>query len=201
MVRKLSGLLKLVDVLFVVLVFGFAVLWRVSDFVSAPPNLEFVTPAIFISGSLIFSQLKSSRMALIVTMVAPVVVAAISDAILGNSFLLLWTWGAWALIGLSFWLFRRLERGVKRYLGALGFAVFATAAFYLITNFGIWTMGWYEPTLRGLLQSYELALPFVRTQLIGNIIFTPLLVAIYDFVVAGLRALLSKGENETIPAL
>jgi len=152
---------------------------------------------IFLTGLVGFRHFADSgKKAVLALLATPLAMLVVSDAIIGNSFLFLWTWGSWLLIGLSYWLFRGLCNGSRRYFGALGFGVSATLLFYTITNFGVWTLGWYGLTLGGLLQSYVMALPFLPNQLLGNMLMTPLLVGVYDLVHYGLRAYSGSHKNE-----
>ena len=51
-------------------------------------------------------------------------------------------------------------------IGALGLAIF-----FLITNFGVWSMGSYGYTVEGFILCYTLALPFFAYSLISTFIF------------------------------
>lgn len=55
-----------------------------------------------------------------------------------------------------------------------------STVFFLLTNFGVWAGGlWYERTLAGLAECFTLAMPFYRATLMGDFLFTGLLVAGY----------------------
>lgn len=54
--------------------------------------------------------------------------------------------------------------------------ILASLWFYLWTNFGVWLLdnwGMYPRTIMGLIDAYLLALPFLRYNLISNLIFVP----------------------------
>lgn len=65
---------------------------------------------------------------------------------------------------------------------ALG-TISGSIIFYLVTNWAVWAFGtMYTSDLSGLLQSYYLALPFFRNQLLADIAYTTVLVGGYETV-------------------
>ena len=158
----------------VVLVLTAAVLWRlVAPGLGAPPNLEIATAATFLAVLLLRHRWAA---------VVPFVVVAVSDALLGNTQIMWFTWSAWAVIGLGAILARRL-RGPGRYAAALGVGVGGSLWFFAWTNFGVWLMdGLYPATLDGLIASYVAGLPFLRTMLLGNLVFVPLVAVVASLV-------------------
>ncbi|MFH1622448.1 MAG: DUF6580 family putative transport protein, partial [Candidatus Omnitrophota bacterium] len=53
---------------------------------------------------------------------------------------------------------------------------------FIISNFGVWVMGWYPRTLNGLITCYTLAIPFFRTTLASTLIFSFALFGIYELI-------------------
>ncbi|MEG3615301.1 DUF6580 family putative transport protein [Isoptericola haloaureus] len=153
-----------------------AIVWRVvKDDLGAPPNLELSTAAAFAAAALLRHRLA---------MLAPLVVVAISDVLLTNSAILLFTWTAWAAIGVGAWWTRRASGG-RRVVAALGFGVGSSLVFYLWTNFGVWLQGrgtFYPAGLDGLLASYVAGLPFLRPMLLGNLVLVPVAAAVVALV-------------------
>ena len=78
----------------------------------------------------------------------------ITDFFIGFHSSVLFTWGSVVLIGLisKFFLINALTRLSGALLGAI--------IFYVITNFGVWSLGSYGYTLEGFLLCYTLAIPF-----------------------------------------
>jgi hypothetical protein len=150
----------------VVLVLTAAVVWRlVAPDLGAPPNLEIATAATFLAVLLLRNRWAA---------VVPFAVVAVSDAMIGNTQIMWFTWSAWAVVGLGAILARNL-RGPGRYAAALGVGVGGSLWFFAWTNFGVWLMdGMYPATLDGLLASYVAGLPFLRTMLLGNLVLVPL---------------------------
>lgn len=156
-----------------------AVVWRlVKTDLGAPPNLELSTMAAFAAAALL-----RHRMAVLV----PVAIVLISDLGLTTSWILLFTWSAWLMIGLGA---LRTRRTSHRLVAAVAFGAGSSLAFYLWTNFGVWLMGrgtFYPAGLDGLLASYVAGIPFLRTMLLGNLVLVP--------AAAGIVALVERFER------
>lgn len=130
-----------------------------SRFIPHPPNftsllaLSFYVPAIL---GLRFIP------ALILSFV-------ITDLFIGFHGLALFTWGSVLLIGLISKFF--LSNTKKRIFGSL-LSVFI---FFIVTNFGVWSLGSYGYSMNGLITCYTLALPFLGNTLISTIIFSTII--------------------------
>lgn len=129
-----------------------------------PPNVTPVMAMALFGGAYIDNR----RLAFLI----PCAVMLASDAMLGFHRFMPFVYGAMAaavLIGFRL-------RGGKNVIKMLMAAVLASVLFYLITNFGVWATGWiYPKTPGGLLECYAAALPFLRLNLLGNLIYTGLL--------------------------
>ena len=93
----------------------------------------------------------------------------LTDLIIGFHETILFTWGSVILIGLMAKFF--ISNITKRILGAL----MGAFLFYLITNFGVWSIGSYGYTLDGLMLCYTLAIPFFAYSLISTFIFSAII--------------------------
>ena len=140
---------------FKILVGIFAAL-AASRFVPHPPNftsllaLSFYVPAI-----LGIRYLPALLISFVIT-----------DILIGIHSLVIFTWGSVMFIGL---LSQYFTKNFKlRISGALVGACF----FYLITNFGVWSMGTYGYSFEGLILCYTLAIPFFGYSLISTFIFS-----------------------------
>ena len=127
-----------------------------SRFVPHPPNftsllaLSFYVPAI-----LGIRYLPALLISFVIT-----------DILIGIHSLVIFTWGSVMFIGL---LSQYFTKNFKlRISGALVGACF----FYLITNFGVWSMGTYGYSFEGLILCYTLAIPFFGYSLISTFIFS-----------------------------
>jgi len=90
----------------------------------------------------------------------------ITDLIIGFHSVTLFTWGSILLIGLTSKFF--IANTKTRISGVL----IGASLFFVITNFGVWSMGSYGYTLEGLIACYTLAIPFFGNTIAGTIIFS-----------------------------
>ena len=138
--------------------FGIFVALAASRFIPHPPNftsllaLSFYVPAIL--------GIKFIP-ALIVSFF-------ITDLIIGFHGVTLFTWGSIILIGFMSRFF--IANTKTRISGAL----IGALMFFVITNFGVWSLGSYGYTIEGLIVCYTLALPFFGYTVISTIIFSGL---------------------------
>ena len=145
--------------------FGIFIVLAASRFIPHPPNftsllaLSFYIPAILgirYIPALIFSFL-------------------ITDYFIGFHSTVAFTWGSVIIIGLiSKYLIKNIATRVS---GALCGAIL----FFLITNFGVWSLGSYGYSLDGFIACYTLALPFFGYSLVSTFIFSALIETIYKF--------------------
>ena len=71
------------------------------------------------------------------------------------------------------------------YLKRFSTALVSSMIFYLITNFAwLYPVSLYSRDLNGIIQSYTAALPFFRTSLVSDILFSFMIFGIYDLVVS-----------------
>lgn len=55
----------------------------------------------------------------------------------------------------------------------------APILFFIVTNFGVWTSGYYGLTLEGLIACYVAAIPFFHMTLLGTLVYTGLFYGIW----------------------
>ena len=127
-----------------------------SRFIPHPPNftsllaLSFYVPAIL--GARFIPAL--------------VVSFIITDLFIGVHSVTLFTWGSVILIGLGSKFFAKTI--LNRIFGSL----LGASIFFIITNFGVWSLGMYGYDLNGIITCYVLALPFFAYSLISTFIFS-----------------------------
>ncbi|MBN1585865.1 MAG: hypothetical protein JW937_00375 [Candidatus Omnitrophica bacterium] len=116
----------------------------------------------------------------------PVAALLLSDLFLGFHRYLLWVYGCFLLTVCIGFLLKE-QRGATRTLGAV---VLSTVVFFVVTNFGVWSVGTLYPhTWAGLTECFVLAVPFLANSFLGNLV--------YAGVLFGGLALAEK----TVPAL
>ena len=93
----------------------------------------------------------------------------ITDLVIGFHGTTLFTWGSVILIGLLSKFF--ISSTITRISGAL----IGASLFFVITNFGVWSLGFYGYTIEGLITCYTLAIPFFGNTIVGTIIFSSII--------------------------
>tara|TARA_A100001011_G_scaffold216267_1_gene224193 strand:+ start:3687 stop:4184 length:498 start_codon:yes stop_codon:yes gene_type:complete len=101
----------------------------------------------------------------------------LTDLIIGLHSTILFTWGSILIISLSSKFFKNYM--LNRLLGALSGAII----FFIVTNFGVWSLGSYGYTLHGIISCYILALPFFGYTIISTFLFSSLIETLYRFKV------------------
>lgn len=99
----------------------------------------------------------------------------ITDFFIGFHSVTLFTWGSIILIGLISRFF--LSNIITRITGSL----LGACIFFLITNFGVWSLGSYGYTFEGLILCFTLAIPFFAYNLISTFIFAGIIEGVLKF--------------------
>ncbi|MBI3380187.1 hypothetical protein HY029_05520 [Candidatus Gottesmanbacteria bacterium] len=149
-------------VILIALGVAFRTIWHLGD------NVEFVTTASLLAGSYLGFGFSIA---------VPFFVMFISDLIIGNTNIFIFTWSAYLLIGYFGYLSHLKDlKGRSKVLEAGKLGIIASLWFYFWTNFGVWFLdsrGMYPKTFIGLLESYWYGLPFLKFTLLGNLLFVP----------------------------
>tara|TARA_B100001175_G_scaffold289170_1_gene272786 strand:- start:112 stop:612 length:501 start_codon:yes stop_codon:yes gene_type:complete len=98
----------------------------------------------------------------------------ITDLFIGFHGTFLFTWGSVILIGLMSKFF------IKNMAFRISGALIGALLFFLITNFGVWSLGFYGYTLKGLLLCYSMAIPFFAYTLISTLLFSSIIEGLYS---------------------
>lgn len=101
----------------------------------------------------------------------PIAALLISDLILGFHDQMLPVYAMSLLIVVAGWQLRTSPSVGKIALMSLGSSV----AFFIVTNFYVWLMGYYTYDLNGLVQCYIMAVPFFQNTLLGDAFYTTVL--------------------------
>jgi len=97
----------------------------------------------------------------------------ITDMLLGFHSLAFFTWGSVILIGLISKFF------ISNITIRISGAITGACLFYIITNFGVWSLGSYGYSLEGLIACYTLAIPFFGYSVISTFIFSTVIETLY----------------------
>ncbi|MDD5059940.1 MAG: hypothetical protein PHY35_02325 [Candidatus Omnitrophica bacterium] len=116
-------------------------------------------------------------------LIVPLLLMVISDILLGMHNVIIFTWGSFLLVTLLGFMVKN-----RKTIPGVGLtAVASSVIFYLITNFGVWAMGWYPQNIKGLLDCYILGLPFLRLFTLSTLIYTFVFFAVYEFIASRVR--------------
>ncbi len=130
-----------------------------------PPNATPITAV-----SIAAARYLGTTWALIV----PIASMVLADALIGwyDWRILLSVYGSIVCISVLNLAIRKIRGPLPVMLAVFG----ASVLFFFITNTTVWAFSpWYEKSLAGLLYAYELGLPFFRTMLLGDLVYTPIL--------------------------
>jgi uncharacterized membrane protein len=116
-------------------------------------------------------------------LIVPLLLMVLSDIFLGMHNVMLFTWGSFILVTLlGMW-----AKNHKTVGGMISTAVVSSFLFYMITNFGVWVMGWYPLTAKGLLDCYILGLPFLRNFTAATLVYSVVFFGAYEFIARRVR--------------
>ena len=145
---------------------GIFIALAASRFIPHPPNftsllaLSFYVPALL--GVRYLPVLLTSFM--------------LTDLFIGFHGVTLFTWGSVIFIGLGSKFF------IKNIYSRIAGSLLGATLFFIITNFGVWSLGSYGYTLVGLMTSYTLAIPFFAYSLISTFVFAGIIESVYRFI-------------------
>lgn len=119
----------------------------------------------------------------------------ISDMVIGNSGIFMFTWSAFGLIAAgSSWL-----KNKEWYWGGV-YGLAGALFFYLYTNFGVWLIGGLYPhTFNGLMRSYWMGLPFLKIHAVSSMLLLSGILGLLNSV--SLRFWVSRLKSGAVPQL
>ena len=92
-----------------------------------------------------------------------------TDIIIGFHNTLFFTWGSVILIGII------ANKFVKSITSRITGALIGALIFFVVTNFGVWSLGSYSYDFNGFLACYTLAIPFFGYSLVSTLFFSLLI--------------------------
>ena len=97
----------------------------------------------------------------------------ITDLIIGFHNVALFTWGSVIVIGIISKFF------VNNLISRISGSLIGACLFFIITNFGVWSLGSYGYNLNGFITCYMLAIPFFGYTVLSTILFSLVIEGIY----------------------
>ena len=116
-------------------------------------------------------------------LVLPLAIVALSDLLIGWHNTVPFTWAGFLFAGMIGWWIRRKPSGGRIFAATLTGSV----TFFVISNFGVWLIGdLYPRSLAGLWACAVAAIPFFRTALAGDLVYTGALFGLHYLVTVAL---------------
>lgn len=150
---------------------SFVLIAALTRLIPHPPNFAPITAMSLFAGA----YFTRKHLAYLV----PILAMMISDLFLGFYIISIFVYLSFAFIT---WLGQQKNKVTPK-LVLLG-----SISFFIISNFGVWLL-YYPKTIEGLIACFTLAIPFFATSLLGDIIYS--IVLVYGFSVASKRLQLS----------
>ena len=98
--------------------------------------------------------------------VLPISIMLVSDLIIGSHATVFWVYLSLILISLIGQVIKNNISNIVLY------SILSSVLFFIITNFGVWSLGGYGYTFAGLIMSYTMAIPFFNNTLLSTFIFS-----------------------------
>lgn len=118
---------------------------------------------------------------------------AISDLVIGNTLIMIFTWSAMALIACG-------GKMIKGPLMGAGYGLAGALFFFFYTNFGVWLIGnLYPHTWQGLVNCYIMGLPFLRLHAVSSTVFLGSTISLINLF--NLRIWVSRWKSGAVPQL
>ena len=139
---------RIQKIVLLIIIFGF-----VCRLIPHPPNFSPVTAIALFSGL----NLSDKRIAFSI----PLIILFLSDLILGISIINLFVYTGFLMI---------VFLGTKVKSIKFGNIILSSFIFFLISNFGVWIIG-YPKNIEGLILCYTMAIPFFGYSIAGDLFF------------------------------
>ncbi len=103
------------------------------------------------------------------TFIVPISVMIITDFVIGNNWIAIFTWSGFAILGLIGYFIKKKKSLTLTHIPRIfGLGIGAILLYDIWTNFGTWLGGWYTHTWGGLVLCYTKALPFMFWHLLST---------------------------------
>ena len=146
------------------------ILGILSRFIFHVPNFTPVVAIALFSGAYVNRKFA---------FILPLGLMLVTDLVIGLHSAVVFTWGSMLLIPVI-GLYIRKKRGL---LSVLSASIGSAVLFFMITNFGVWlTTGLYARNMAGLIQCYQLAIPFFRVTLLSTLVYSSIFYAAYELI-------------------
>lgn len=113
--------------------------------------------------------------------ILPIIILFVSDIIIG-----FYDWKLMGVVYLSFILISLMGiilRKNKNLVTIIGFSLIGSLLFFIFTNFAVWYFSnWYMHDFNGLLNCFEMAVPFFKNTLAGDLFYASVIFGCYEIL-------------------
>ena len=112
-------------------------------------------------------------------LIVPLSVMIFSDLFIGFYLISFWVYLSISGIALASWYINKYIG--KKYVILTSF--FSSMVFFIVSNFGVWSLGSYGYSLDGLIACYIMAIPFLFNTVASTLIYTLIFFGSYELIV------------------
>ena len=87
-----------------------------------------------------------------------------------------WVYTSFIAVTLSSYVFMKQFKFVNVWIMSL----LSSLLFFIVTNFGVWTSGYYGYTLTGLITCYIMAIPFFTNTVLSTLFYGTIIKTLYE---------------------
>ena len=157
----------------------------ITRFIPHPFNFTAIGAMALFSGA----NFKDKRYAFLL----PIITMLLTDLYFGFHFSIVPVYLCFAF---TVWMGIRISRNQKPFVIASA-SVISSFVFFLITNLPVWyaDLSLYPITIKGTLQSYNMAIPFFSNQIIGDLFYNTILFSVYHLVLKNRNNIIVNNSN------
>ena len=140
----------------------------ISRLIPHPPNF---TPILAMAVTM--PMLTSDRY---MAVVIPLLAMFVSDIFIGFHSYMFWVYTSFIAVTLMSYMFMKQFKFVNVWIMSL----LSSLLFFIVTNFGVWTSGYYGYTLTGLITCYIMAIPFFTNTVLSTLFYSTIIKTLYE---------------------
>lgn len=143
------------------------IILAISRIIPHPPNF---TPILAMAVTM--PMLTSDRY---IGLLIPLVAMFVSDIFIGLHNTMIWVYMSFIAVTLTSYVFIKQFK----FVNVLTMSLLSSLLFFIVTNFGVWTSGYYGYTLSGLVACYVMAIPFFTNTVLSTLFYSILITLLY----------------------
>ena len=143
------------------------IILAISRIIPHPPNF---TPILAMAVTM--PMLTSDRY---IGLLIPLLAMFVSDIFIGLHNTMIWVYMSFIAVTLTSYVFIKQFK----FVNVLTMSLLSSLLFFIVTNFGVWTSGYYGYTLSGLVACYVMAIPFFTNTVLSTLFYSTLITVLY----------------------